>query len=115
MTSLAALGQAEPPVGSRRFTAPVPAQPWDGVRGALEFGPSVPQAGRRCRDRGRDGGVDGIGRLAQQGSGRVAQIHARRCWRDRDIAEAHRSAIAPFVDWLRNRVGPVRTGVRGAR
>ena len=25
----------------------------------------------------RDGGVDGIGRLAQQGSGRVAQIHAR--------------------------------------
>ena len=38
-----------------------------------------------------------------------------RCWRDGDIAEAHRSAIAPFVDWLRNRVGPVRTGVRGAR
>jgi RNA polymerase sigma-70 factor (ECF subfamily) len=35
--------------------------------------------------------------------------------RDRDIAEAHRSAIARFVDWLRNRVGPVRTGVRGAR
>ena len=69
----------------------------------------------RCRDRGRDGGVDGIDRLAQQGSGRVAQIHARRCWRDRDIAEAHRSAIAPFVDWLRNRVGPVRTRVRGAR
>jgi len=52
---------------------------------------------------------------AQQGSDRVAQIHARRCWRDRDIAEAHRSAIARFVDWLRNRVGPVRTGVRGAR
>jgi hypothetical protein len=45
---------------------------------------------------------------------RVAQIHARRCWRDRDIAEAHRSAIARFVDWLRNRAGPVRTGVRGA-
>jgi hypothetical protein len=45
----------------------------------------------------------------------VAQIHARRCWRDRDSAEAHRSAIARFVDWLRNRAGPVRTGVRGAR
>ena len=93
-TWLAALGQAEPPVGSRRFTAPFRTQPCDGVR---------------------DGGIDGIFRLAQQGSDRVAQIHARRCWRDRDIAEAHRSAIAPFVDWLRNRVGPVRTGVRGAR
>jgi hypothetical protein len=88
------------------------------ARSALEAGQE--SAGQvswcwRCRDRGRDGGVDGIGRLAQQGSGRVAQIHATRCWRDRDIAEAHRSAIAPFVDWLRNRVGPVRTGVRGAR
>ncbi|MEV0298595.1 carboxylesterase family protein [Nocardia sp. NPDC050710] len=36
---------AQPPVGSRRFAAPVPAQPWDGVRDVLEFGPSVPQAG----------------------------------------------------------------------
>jgi para-nitrobenzyl esterase len=36
---------AQPPVGSRRFGAPVPALRWDGVRGALEFGPSVPQAG----------------------------------------------------------------------
>jgi hypothetical protein len=46
----------------------------------------------------RDGGVDGIGRLAQQGSDRVAQIHARRCWRDRDIAkrtglQSHDSSI----------------------
>ena len=45
-TWLAALGQAEPPVGSRRFRAPFRTQPRDGVR---------------------DGGVDGIGRLAQQG------------------------------------------------
>jgi para-nitrobenzyl esterase len=36
---------AQPPVGSRRFAAPVPAQQWEGVRSALEFGPSVPQAG----------------------------------------------------------------------
>ncbi|MFD6161996.1 carboxylesterase/lipase family protein [Nocardia sp. NPDC060256] len=35
---------AEPPFGARRFAAPVPAQPWDGVRDALVFGQSVPQA-----------------------------------------------------------------------
>jgi para-nitrobenzyl esterase len=34
---------AQPPVGSRRFAAPVPAPPWDGIRAALEFGPPVPQ------------------------------------------------------------------------
>ncbi|MFI6169646.1 carboxylesterase/lipase family protein [Nocardia sp. NPDC051052] len=42
---------AKPPVGARRFAAPVPAQPWDGVRDALEFGPSVPQAGAASSDR----------------------------------------------------------------
>jgi para-nitrobenzyl esterase len=35
---------AEPPFGSRRFGAPVPARRWDGVRDAAEFGPPVPQA-----------------------------------------------------------------------
>jgi para-nitrobenzyl esterase len=35
---------AAPPVGSRRFAAPDAAQPWHGVRDALEFGPPVPQA-----------------------------------------------------------------------
>jgi para-nitrobenzyl esterase len=35
---------AEPPVGSRRFAAPVAGQRWDGIRDALEFGPPVPQA-----------------------------------------------------------------------
>ncbi|MGW4767183.1 carboxylesterase/lipase family protein [Nocardia sp. NPDC004278] len=35
---------AEPPIGSRRFGAPVPVQRWDGIRDALEFGPPVPQA-----------------------------------------------------------------------
>lgn len=35
---------AKPPLGPRRFQAPVPADPWDGIRDALEFGPSAPQA-----------------------------------------------------------------------
>ncbi|MFD8098175.1 carboxylesterase/lipase family protein [Nocardia fluminea] len=34
---------AEPPVGTRRFAAPVPAQRWYGVRDARQFGPPVPQ------------------------------------------------------------------------
>lgn len=37
---------AEPPVGARRFAAPVAAKPWEGVREALAFGPPVPSAGR---------------------------------------------------------------------
>ncbi|WP_083913367.1 carboxylesterase/lipase family protein [Nocardia concava] len=36
---------AEPPVGARRFGAPVPLLGWDGVRDALRFGPSVQQPG----------------------------------------------------------------------
>jgi para-nitrobenzyl esterase len=35
---------AEPPVGALRFGAPEPAQPWDGVRDAVAFGPAAPQA-----------------------------------------------------------------------
>lgn len=34
---------AEPPVGNRRFAAPVPVSGWDDVRPALEFGPQPPQ------------------------------------------------------------------------
>jgi para-nitrobenzyl esterase len=37
---------AAPPVGPRRFTAPQPAEPWDGVRDASRFGPPPPQPGR---------------------------------------------------------------------
>jgi para-nitrobenzyl esterase len=33
---------AEPPLGARRFGAPVAVEPWEGSRDALEFGPPVP-------------------------------------------------------------------------
>jgi para-nitrobenzyl esterase len=34
---------AAPPFGNLRFRAPAPAQPWDGVRDAVEYGPTVPK------------------------------------------------------------------------
>jgi para-nitrobenzyl esterase len=38
------LPYAAPPFGALRFKAPVPAEPWKGVRDATGFGPTVPKA-----------------------------------------------------------------------
>ncbi|GAA2235076.1 carboxylesterase family protein [Kitasatospora cystarginea] len=40
---------AQPPVGALRFAAPAPVRRWDGTRGAVEFGPVVPQSGPAAR------------------------------------------------------------------
>ncbi len=40
---------AAPPVGERRFAAPVPPQAWDGVRDASAFSPTPPQADASAR------------------------------------------------------------------
>ncbi|BDZ50284.1 hypothetical protein GCM10025867_25250 [Frondihabitans sucicola] len=38
---------AAPPTGDRRFRAPAPVEPWDGIRNATDFGPIAPQTIRR--------------------------------------------------------------------
>src|SRR5689334_3818599 len=34
---------ARPPVGELRWRLPLPPEPWDGLRPAVEFGPTAPQ------------------------------------------------------------------------
>jgi para-nitrobenzyl esterase len=48
---------AQPPIRSRRFAAPIPLQPWDGVRDALKFGRPVPQSGCTSSSVSVDSGV----------------------------------------------------------
>src|SRR5438128_9697488 len=45
---------AAPPVGQWRFAAPVPPQPWDGVREASAFSPTPPQGDSSQRIPGLD-------------------------------------------------------------
>ncbi|MDD9935793.1 MAG: carboxylesterase/lipase family protein [Myxococcales bacterium] len=46
---------AKPPVGALRFCAPEPAESWDGIRAAREFGPSAMQAPSPIAGMGADG------------------------------------------------------------
>ena len=45
VNSFLGIPYAQPPFGALRFAAPVPAEGWDGIRDALEFGPTAPKPG----------------------------------------------------------------------
>lgn len=43
MYSFKGIPYAEPPVGNLRFRAPVPVQPWSGIRQTTKYGANCPQ------------------------------------------------------------------------
>jgi para-nitrobenzyl esterase len=49
---------ARPPVGELRLAAPMPVEPWDGVREAVAFGPPPPQSGVMGAPAARDADGD---------------------------------------------------------
>nr|WP_280493352.1 carboxylesterase family protein [Nocardia asiatica] len=77
---------AEPPVGARRFAAPVPAQRWDGVRDARQFGPPIPRPSNtgsvysleHCPQQRGDEFVDAAGQLVGARPGVVKRGRGRR-------------------------------------
>jgi len=48
VTAFRGIPYAAPPIGPRRLGAPVPPEPWDGVRDALACGPTAPQPAYRA-------------------------------------------------------------------
>src|SRR5690606_41757875 len=45
VTAFLGVPYAAPPFGPNRFRAPRPPEPWDGVRDAVEHGPTAPKPG----------------------------------------------------------------------
>src|SRR3954447_16301145 len=43
VTAFKGIPYAAPPIGPRRLAAPPPPKAWDGVRDALEYGPTAPK------------------------------------------------------------------------
>ena len=101
---------AAPPVGGRRFAAPVPPELWTGVREAIEGGPNAPQ---RIRD------VPGLDAKALVGSGWVAgdDYLTLNVWRPDDDATG--LPVMVFVHGggfvLGSKDAPVQDGATFAR
>lgn len=85
ITRFLGIPYAEPPVGDRRFAAPVPAAPWSEVRDARRFGPTSPQSSYR----------GALGELLHAVILDGEEVLTVNVW-----APATRAANAPVVLWL---------------